>query len=107
MAAAVNVEFADLPLKDVVAHFQETLLKKDIKGVNLILQQSQGEYPKINLKLANPVSLAAAIQLIENQYAIRFILRDYGIAVLDSRQTPAGATLVSDFVKKDAKSPSK
>ena len=60
--------------------------------------------------LTNPVPLAAAMQLIEDEYPIRFVLRDYGIVVVDASRIPAGAMLVSDFIKRgpqDGKSPSK
>jgi hypothetical protein len=68
-------------------------------GVNLVLTPDveSATMPRINL--VEPITFAAALQLIEDMTKVRFIVRDYGIVGVRADDIPPGAVLLDDVVK--------
>jgi hypothetical protein len=89
----IRVEFKQVPLGDVLEYLQ-----KHVKGVNL-LSGVKGEVQPVNAVLTEPVTLAALLQLVEDQAGVRFVVREYGIVAVDRDAVPPGAVPVSDFLK--------
>jgi hypothetical protein len=94
----VKLNFHNAPIKDVLEYFQGK-----IKGVNLFLS-GKGTNPDapVTANLAEPVTLAAALQLLEDTLQIRFIVREYGIVGVDPEYPLAGALTLGEFVKRGA-----
>jgi hypothetical protein len=95
LEAQVTVSYNKVPLEEVLEHLQST-----VKGVNLYL--AAREYKKdspVTAKLTEPVSLLAALQLLEDTTGLRFIVREYGIVAVDRSNLPPGALSVSDFAR--------
>jgi DNA repair exonuclease SbcCD ATPase subunit len=77
------------------------LLRSKLKGINvncpvpLLERQPDGQF-----SITEAIPLGAAVQLIEEEYRCRFVVRDYGIRIVDAEEhLPPGAVLVSDFWK--------
>jgi hypothetical protein len=92
------IDAGDLNVKDFLEYLQE---KGDINFH--LVDAALGDNP-VNIRLAKAVSLGAACQLLEDKCGLRFVVRDYGIMVVDhSAVPPAGAVLLSDFWKSEHK----
>ena len=87
----VKINFKNVPLSDMLQTFQAKT-----KGVNLFV--TSPDFP-VSVSLQEPVTLLAALQLLEDRSSLRFVVREYGIVGMDVEHVPLGATLVSDFAK--------
>jgi hypothetical protein len=91
----VNADFGEVQLDKALEYFQSNL-----KGVNLTLSLREvSPQAKIKTKLVEPVSLLAALQLLEDKLGIQFIVREYGIVAVDRNNVPPGALSLSEFAK--------
>jgi hypothetical protein len=88
----------NLPLKDVLEYLQERA------GININLSDPELRDAAVTSFLASPVPLGAAFQFLEDQNRLRFVLRDYGIMVVNEDNVPPGAVLLQDFWKQDRES---
>jgi len=90
-----------LDAKDGVVQFNDAvdILREKLKGINVVAPQGvSGRVATIQLTEAIP--LGSALQFLEEEYNVRFVLRDYGIRVVDAEeQMPPGALLVVDYWK--------
>src|SRR5262249_23920076 len=91
-------DFRDVPPRDVLEHMME----RTKAGVNLDIRYSFEE-AKTNLSLKERVPLGAVLQWFEDNFTIRFVLRDYGIVVSERTRVPPGAMSVIDFWKHEDK----
>jgi hypothetical protein len=73
------------------------LLEQKAEGVNLVLADANLSGRSVSVRLTSPVPLGAVCQLLEDQYELRFIVRDYGIVAADRQSVPPGAVLLHDF----------
>jgi Protein of unknown function (DUF1549) len=81
--------------------------EKALPGVNLVVRAKLNDKP-IAIRLREPVPVGAMLQFLEEELAVVFILRDYGIVVVSvGEQLPPGAIRVVDFWKHGAPSKSK
>jgi hypothetical protein len=104
LAIELKVNLARVSPKQVMEIMQTEVLDGGLKGVNFLVHQGaqQGDLLNklvIHVNLAQPVTLAALMQLIEDEYPIRFIVRDYGIVAVHVDFVPAGALMVRGFVE--------
>jgi hypothetical protein len=101
LATSVKVEFTNSSLDEVLNHFQSKI--KDV-GVNLALAAKEvSRETRVKASLAVPVSLLAALQLLEDTQSLRFIVREYGIVAVDANNVPPGSLSVTEFAKQTAK----
>ena len=90
----VRIDVKDSGLREVL-----DVLKGTAKGVNFLLAPSAPVDQAATLKLQEPIPLGAALQLIEDQFGVVCIVRDYGIVFTDRSGVPPGAVGVIDFWK--------
>jgi hypothetical protein len=77
------------------------LVRQKLKGINVVCPQQLVGRTAV-LRLTEAIPLGAALQLLEEEYKCRFVLRDYGIRVVDAQeQAPPGAVFVVDFWKQN------
>jgi hypothetical protein len=80
------------------------LLEEKAKGFNVIWWHTKitqdVNYRADGLNLTAPVPLGAALQWIEDSWNCRFVLRDYGIALVDRDRVPPGAALLQEVWRK-------
>ena len=76
------------------------LREKMLPGINLHVRTKLSKKDAIDVKLFEPVPLGAVLQYLEDELAIIFVLRDYGIVVVSAdERIPPGAVRVIDFWK--------
>ena len=93
--APVQMEAESVTAKDAVA-----VVANKLAGVNVMIRAKGLGPRKIDLKLTEPVPLGAALQYIEDELGIVFVLREYGIVVVAAdEKLPPGAVRVVDFWK--------
>jgi hypothetical protein len=99
----VKVNYNRVPLEEVLEYLQSL-----VKGVNLYLagREFKRDSP-VTAKLTEPVSLLAALQLLEDTTGLRFIVREYGIVAVDRNNLPPGALSVSDFARQSTEKTTK
>jgi hypothetical protein len=85
-----------LVLRDVL-----NLLRKKLVGINVVESAVLEDDQTVGrFRVSEPVPLGAVLQLIEEEYGCRFIVRDYGIRVVSAQEAvPPGAVFVVDFWK--------
>jgi outer membrane protein TolC len=98
----VAVKWDNAGLVDVLRSLQPK-----IKTVNLLASANAGKKGPVTLTLSEPITLLAALQLLEDTYSIRFVLREYGIVGMDPASIPAGAVPVSDLARQPGEKKSK
>jgi hypothetical protein len=83
-----------MPLEDVL-----DFVRQKLKGINVVCPQDFLQRTAA-LRLTEAVPTGAALQLIEEEFKCRFVLRDYGMRVVDAEErAPPGAVFVVDFWK--------
>jgi hypothetical protein len=83
-----------LELKDAL-----DAVRQKLKGINVVCPK-ECEGRTAVFRLTEAVPLGAALQLLEEEYSCRFLLRDYGIRVVDAQEAvPPGAVFLADFWK--------
>jgi hypothetical protein len=82
----------------------ELLRDKALPDINLLLRAKKMKKEAIGVSLTAPVPVGALLQYLEDELDIVFVLRDYGIVVVDAgEKLPPGAVRVVDFWKHRAK----
>src|SRR5262249_27414912 len=81
------------------------------KGINFMIEDDLirgfGKLKEIKpptVKLSSQISVAGAIQLIEEKTPIRFVVRDYGIVPMVVTQIPQDAYLLNRFIHPEIES---
>jgi hypothetical protein len=91
-----RMDFSARAPKDVLDYLREKMLP----GINLHVRTKLSKKDAIDVKLFEPVPLGAVLQYLEDELAIIFVLRDYGIVVVSAdERIPPGAVRVIDFWK--------
>jgi len=109
----VKLDSPQNSVKGLLDYLQAQLAKGGIKRVNLVVASPADAARELpGLKLAEPVTLAAALQMIEDQFpgttGLRFYIREYGIVGMpEDVQVPPGAVRLSDFFRGGAAKESK
>jgi hypothetical protein len=75
------------------------LLREFTKGINIHTMVEANRF-SANLDLRESVPVGAFYQWAEDQFAWRFIVRDYGIVATEREKMPPGAVLLLDFWRK-------
>ncbi len=94
LATPFKLDFAAVELEVVLSRLQqENLLDDLVVSLNREQLARKGDF----VKLKNPIPLGAALQWVEDNYKVRFIVRDYGVAVTDLERVPPGALRAMDI----------
>jgi hypothetical protein len=90
----VNIDFGEAQLGKVLEYLQT-----NVKGVNLTLGGGVNPKALVKSKLPEPITLLAALQLLEDQVGMVFTVREYGIVGVDRNSVSQGALSVSEFAR--------
>jgi hypothetical protein len=90
----IVVKWSGAQLEDVLR-----ALQAKIKVVNLFLAPNVTKQGGITLSLPEPITLLAALQLLEDTQGVRFVIREYGIVGMDRNNMPPDVIPVSEFAK--------
>jgi hypothetical protein len=90
----VKVDFNQTTPKDILDFLQD-----HTKGFNLVDQVHIDKAAPVTLRLSEPVPVGAVFQFLEDQYAWRFVIREYGIVVAQAGRVPPGAVNLQTFWK--------
>ena len=96
----VGVDFNNQPLSEALDHFRRQIKANFQGGSSVNLLPPMGDIP-VTAKLPERVSLAAALQFLEDKLGIRFVIREYGIVGMNRDEVPSGALTVSEFLRRD------
>jgi hypothetical protein len=89
-----KVQFQNVTVRELLDYFRER-----VKGVNFHQAVALPEKWDMSLKLPEQVPLGAVFQLLEDQYGWRFVVREYGIVVVDRTRVPPGAVFLQNIWK--------
>jgi hypothetical protein len=74
-------------------------IRKLMPGVNLTVSAKLSEKKFATVDFKEAVELGAILQWFEDEFGCRFVLRDYGVVVVEADRIPPGAVLVQTFWK--------
>jgi hypothetical protein len=95
----IRLGFQDAP----PAHVFEFIRQTALPGINLAVRVKMKKDP-ITISLPEPVPVGAALQYLEDELGVIFVLREYGIVVVAAdERLPPDAVRVIDFWKHGAK----
>lgn len=96
--ATTRLKIDGVAPKDAFEYLRDTALP----GINVIVR-AKLKKDSVTIKLSEPVPVGAALQYLEDELEVVFILRDYGIVVVSAdERLPPGAIRVVDFWKQGA-----
>ena len=84
--ATTQVNFDQVEPKQVL-----DFLRQRVPGINIIEQYQLSAVARVSLTLKEPVPVGAVFQWAEDQYGLRFVVRDYGVVVTNKERVPPGA----------------
>jgi hypothetical protein len=90
----VKVDFTQVGPKEILAYLQD-----QTNGFNLVDQVNIKTLPSFDLRLMEPVRVGAVFQLLEDQFGLRFVVREYGIVITEANRVPPGAVSLQSFWK--------
>jgi hypothetical protein len=98
MALTNPVDFkAGTPIQEVLNSLSQ-IIKREGGGINLVLAPDVATtLPAV--KLQEPTTLAATLQLIEDMTPVRFVVRDYGIVGVNDGFIPPGSVMLNDVMR--------
>jgi multidrug resistance efflux pump len=93
--ASVSVTLGDVAYGDAMDHVKTKLLP----GINLVVRH-KSKKTGVAMKLPEQVAVGAVLQYLEDELDVVFVLREYGIVVVQAdEKLPPGAVRVLDFWK--------
>jgi hypothetical protein len=91
----MKLDLQKVPLRDALDHLRQ------VAGVNIHYAAKVNEDESINVRFREPVPFGAVAQWFEDNFNVRFVVRDYGIVIVDPKNIPPGATFLHDFWKSE------
>ncbi len=89
----ITLKFEDRSFDNVLEAF-----RKSAKGINLMANAKDvNKDLRFDVDMSEPVALGAALQWLEDQTSLRFVLREYGIVAVPQAKLPPGAVGVVEF----------
>jgi hypothetical protein len=76
---------------------------RELTGVNIHYAAKVSEDESVKVRFSEPVPFGAVAQWFEDNYNVRFVVRDYGIVIVDPKTIPPGAMSLHDFWKSEKK----
>jgi hypothetical protein len=90
--APIALKYQDAPLDKILDDFRR------FKGINLVVNaKDANKEVNFSIDLAEPVPFGAALQWLEDQSGLRFVIREYGIVGAPQAKLPPGAIGVVEF----------
>ncbi len=87
-----KVNLQDIDLKDALKFVQDR-----IENLNIHVSARKASEKRVSIDLVAEIPVGAFFQFLEDETGCVFIIRDYGIVVVDRDRLPPGAALLATF----------